>query len=288
MENMKEYTKFSQADELIKAIHLMNNRELKFLFYTMVKREKGKTIVKTNLTEIINYLNEENGGKQRKTYKKVINNILSKSVMSVQMKADRLTDDERELLGLDKNDMVVVSGSLLSAKMNVKSKEVIIEFKKEFIPLLDDLKYNHTWIIFEQMIKLKGMYSPRFYEFCKMILKDKSSYTYTWYIDNNSDKAPGIRTFLNITNKHKEWRDLKRKVIEPSIKEINEKCDDMNIEYEVLKNGYKRPAYAIKLKLTAIKFQRNNIKDKKLEESKKNIEFTDEVKNLEWWNFDEY
>lgn len=283
MQEQQINEKFSQADELIKSVHLMNNKELKFLFFSMAKRTEGQTQIKTDLTEIMNILENGTGGEQRKAYKKVINGIISKSAMTVQMKADRLSEEERKLLNLKLDDIVLVSGSLIRAKLNIKTNDVLIEFKKEFIPLLEDLKYNHTWIYLEQMCKLKGMYTPRFYEICKMLSKNNSNITFIWYINNKSEKMPSLRKFLNVENKHKEWRDLKRKVIEPSINEINEKCDDINIKYEPLKNGYKKPVYALKMEISS----RNTQKSKNSENISENNytidKFEEEIKNFKWW-----
>lgn len=74
--------KFCQADELIKSLHIMNNTELKFMFYALSKREIGETKITTTFDDVVNHLKFEYGGKQTRTYKKAIESIIQKSVMS--------------------------------------------------------------------------------------------------------------------------------------------------------------------------------------------------------------
>lgn len=239
-----ELEKFSQADELIKALHDMDNNELKFMFYALSQRQKGELEIKTTLNDILRKLNIDIGGNQVKLYQTVIRDIIKKSVLQVEMKAERLPNWEEQ--GYGKDDIIEVSGAIISAKRNTKTNDVTISFDSDFIPLLDDLKYNHTWIYIEQMAKLEGKYSPRLYEFCKMHLKDKSKTKFIWYLNDDSKKAPGLRQFLNLKNKYEDWRNLKRRVLDPAVAEINEKCSDMFISYNILKTKW---VYAIELTL---------------------------------------
>ena len=73
--------KFCQADELIKSLHIMNNTELKFMFYALSKREISETKITTTFDDVVNHLKFEYGGKQTRTYKKAIESIIQKSVM---------------------------------------------------------------------------------------------------------------------------------------------------------------------------------------------------------------
>lgn len=63
--------KFCQADELIKALHIMNNTELKFMFYALSKRKIGETTVQTTMTDLVKHLKIDWGGEQIKTYKRL-------------------------------------------------------------------------------------------------------------------------------------------------------------------------------------------------------------------------
>lgn len=285
MNTKENELKFSQANELIKAVHLMNNSELKFLFYALSIRQKNEVKIEVPFSQVLECLENSKGGNQEKKYKKVIESIISKSVLSVPMRADRLDTDLRKSLDAKNDDIIIVSGALLTSYINPMNNKVTMEFHEKFLPLLDELKYNHTWIYLEQVVKLKGKYSPRFYEFCKMILQTQSVTNFTWYLNNDSENMPNMRKFLSVENKFLEWRDLKRKVIEPSIKEINEKCSDVSLEYEPLKTSYKSAVYGIKMKIYKSSFIQNLNKNKdsdtqkeeQLEETKKASE-NNEVK----------
>lgn len=87
--------KFCQADELIKALHIMNNTELKFMFYALSKRKIGETTVQTTMTDLVKHLKIDWGGEQIKTYKKAIRTIIQKSVLTVEMTADRLSEADK-------------------------------------------------------------------------------------------------------------------------------------------------------------------------------------------------
>lgn len=308
IEKNKE-NRFSQADELVKAFHDMNNHELKFMFFALSQREINQDEYRTNMAEILEKLRLKRGGNQLRTYKTVVHNIIKKSVLTVRTTAKRLYDNDRlKELNYEPDDIIAVSGALMSAELNEKTGDVLIKFDKQFFPLLDNLKYNHSWMYLEQASKLDGKYSVRFYDFCKMLLKDCEETTYIWYINGDSEKAPGLRNVLNIgynkktgEPKYKDWDNLKRRVIDPSVNEINEKCTDMYITYEILTNNF---VYAIKLTLNSNNKNIVDITDynviaddyeqvfcgnefsfieQKSLEKEMNQEFSEDVKNYNWW-----
>lgn len=293
----QETEKFSQADELIKAAHDMNNNELKFMFYALSRRKVGQLHIETTVKEVLKKLKKDDGGMQYETYMKVMKSIRTKSDMEVCMKASRLSEKKRKELHLNEDDVVIVAGNLINTITDVKNGKVIIDFKEEFLPLLDDLKNEHTWIYFEQVSKLDRKYSPRFYEFCKMRLKNHNKVSFIWYLNSGSESAPSMRNFLNIGNKYPDWRNFKRRVIDNSIEEINEQCTDISVIYEPLKNP---SVYAIKLTIFANKNEflsesQNGAQlslfekqEKEEEQYDTNEDFTEEIKNLNLFNFGGY
>ena len=63
MENQKKNElRFCQADELIKALHIMDNNELKFMFYALSERKLGDTKIETTFDEVLSKLKIEYGG----------------------------------------------------------------------------------------------------------------------------------------------------------------------------------------------------------------------------------
>lgn len=248
----KKDMKFCQADELIKALHIMNNTELKFMFYALSKRKLGDTAVQTNMADLFKCLKLDWGGEQIKTYKKVIESIIKKSVLTVEMPADRLSEADRRRLKKS-TDTVLVSGALMSAKVFNGVNDMVIElsFNKDFIPMLDDLKHDFTWIYLEQMARLNGKYSARLYEWCKMQLKAKDQCEFIWYLNTDSKEAPGIRQWLNVGDKYPDYRDFNKRILKPSFDEINERTSDIQVSFTPLRNGKRLPIYALHMNVSA-------------------------------------
>lgn len=269
MENQKKNElRFCQADELIKALHIMDNNELKFMFYALSERKLGDTKIETTFDEVLSKLKIEYGGKQTKIYKKAIESIIKKSVMTVEMTADRLPIESRGNLG--PNDTVLVSGALMGATLYPNNK-LEIEFFSKFIPMLDDLRHNYTWIYLEQIARLNGKYSPRIYEWLKMQLKDKDECNFIWYLDTDSKEAPGIRQWLNIGDKYSVWQDFKKRVIKPSLDEINECTSDIQVSFKPLRNGRRTPVYALDMHIES-KHKAAKIAQKKNKKKKDKVE----------------
>lgn len=248
----KKDMKFCQADELIKALHIMNNTELKFMFYALSKRKLGDTAVQTTMADLFKCLKLDWGGEQIKTYKKVIESIIKKSVLTVEMPADRLSEADR--IRLKKStDTVLVSGALMSAKVFNGVNDMVIElsFNKDFIPMLDDLKHDFTWIYLEQMARLNGKYSARLYEWCKMQLKAKDQCEFIWYLNTDSKEAPGIRQWLNVGDKYPDYRDFNKRILKPSFDEINKCTSDIQVSFTPLRSGKRLPIYALHMNVSA-------------------------------------
>lgn len=269
MENQKKNElRFCQADELIKALHIMDNNELKFMFYALSERKLGDTKIETTFDDVLSKLKIEYGGKQTKVYKKAIESIIRKSVMTVEMTADRLPIESRG--NLKPNETVLVSGALMGA-MLWPDNRLEIKFFPEFIPMLDDLRHNYTWIYLEQIARLNGKYSPRIYEWLKMQLKDKDECDFVWYLNSDSKQAPGIRQWLNLGDKYKEYKAFRRRVLAPSFDEINENTSDIKVSFKPLRNGARTPIYALDMHIEA-KHKANKIAQKKSKKKKDKVE----------------
>lgn len=217
--------KFKQSNTLIKLTHKMNTMELKLFFFACTVRNEGDEYIEVPFSTVVKKLNIEKGGKQYKTLCKTMQNVITASV-----------------IGVDIGDQTYIK-PIITAILNKKTRLVKIEFEKNFLFLLDNLKKNYTWIYLQEISKLDLKYSPRMYEFCKMLLgANYKSISFVWYLKD-------IRKFLDIYDKYPVWKDLRKYVIEPSIKEINEKSSDVSLTYDILKN---RAVYGIKLKIWAL------------------------------------
>lgn len=247
-----ENEKFRQSNQLIKLTHKMNTVELKLFFFACTVRNEGDEYIELPFSAIVKKMNIQEGGKQYKTLCNAMEQVITASIITVNIEGKTYIKP------------------IITAILDEKTRFVRIEFEKNFLFLLDNLKNNYTWIYLQEISKLDLKYSPRIYEFCKMILGGNyKSVCYIWYLRD-------IRSFLDIKDKYSVWKDLNKKVLKPAIKEINEKSSDVSLEYSILKN---KAVYAIELKIWALP----NIPKEKVIENEK-MEVPEEIKNLEWWN----
>lgn len=105
-------------------------------------------------------------------------------------------------------------------------KRVVIFFSPQIVPYLVNLKANFTQYLRSDISSVSGAYTIRFYE---LICQYKT-------IGKREVSISDLRFMLNIGNKYPLFSDFRRWVIEPSIKEINEKTP-MQVSYEQKKKG---------------------------------------------------
>jgi plasmid replication initiation protein len=96
----------------------------------------------------------------------------------------------------------------------------------KLVPYLLQLKEQFTTIALEQAMILDGFYTGRVYD---LLVQFRS-------IGKRTLTDAFIRDRFQITDKYKQFRDLRLYVIDPAVKEINEKTD-LHIEYDLVKKG---------------------------------------------------
>ena len=96
----------------------------------------------------------------------------------------------------------------------------------EIAPYLFDLQERFTQYELYQTLALKGAYSIALYELWK-------SHSFKEKIVISMDD---LRTYLSIADKYKDYRDFKKRVIEPAVEEVNQ-YTDLNIKWEPYKQG---------------------------------------------------
>ncbi len=106
------------------------------------------------------------------------------------------------------------------------SGRVTIEISKNMIPYLYNLYNNFVSYHLYWILALSSTYSIRFYELL-------SSYL---FIGKKEFKIDEVRKIMDCQNKHKGFKELKKKVIEPSIQQINE-FTNLTVEYITIKSG---------------------------------------------------
>ena len=115
-----------------------------------------------------------------------------------------------------------------------------VVFDSRILPLLSELKSNFTQFLIDDVAGFSSVYSFRFYQ---MMMQFKS----TGYCKISLDD---LRFSLALFDKYQATKDLKKRVIDTAVNEINEKTP-YKVSYELLKSGRKFTHLELKFKLKA-------------------------------------
>lgn len=99
---------------------------------------------------------------------------------------------------------------------------------KSLTPFLVQLRSRYTKYSLSEILKLNSKAAIRLFEICQSQL-----YKGFFVIDIDQFKK-----LLDITDKYNDYRDLRKRIIEPSIKEINS-LTCITVSYEPIKSGKK-------------------------------------------------
>lgn len=140
------------------------------------------------------------------------------------------------------------------------STVAFIRFSKPILPFLSNLKAEFTKYLESDIVGMSSPYSIRFYE---LIMQYRS-------VGHREISLEDLRWMFQLQNKYPVWADLKKRVIEQAIKEINEHSP-YNLTIEPKRTGRK-------ITSIILKFQ-----DKKLlkiqKESPNNARFKTQIKS---------
>ena len=152
----------------------------------------------------------------------------------------------------------------ISSKTSVTSNQSVqIRFTADIAPFLSNLKGSFTKYKFLNITGMSSVFSIRIYEWM-MQWKIKKSVTVS--IEQLKDR-------LQIIDKYPAFANLKQKVIDVAIAEINE-LTDINISYELIKSGKK----VVSVKFT-FEFKEGKNADVEIKQSIKDV-FNDIKKGL--------
>jgi plasmid replication initiation protein len=125
-----------------------------------------------------------------------------------------------------------------AADYKIEKGIISLSFHPHLKPFFLQLKRNFTKIDITDIMGLQSAHSVRIYE----ILKQKE------YIGNRVISIKDIRDYCGISEeKYQQVHDLKRKVLDISRREINEKTD-IEISYSMIKDGRKYVAVSFDIK----------------------------------------
>lgn len=136
-----------------------------------------------------------------------------------------------------------------------------VMFSAEVLPLLSDLTANFTQFLARDVAGFGSVYSFRIYQ---LIMRYKS----TGYVKISLDD---LRFMLVLKNKYPATKDLKVRVIDTAINEINKKSP-YQISYEMIKKGRKFVAVEFKFELKA----------KAMEDKKKKGDTERDPNTIDW------
>ena len=103
---------------------------------------------------------------------------------------------------------------------------ITLGLSKHLTPYLIELKRDFTRYELINILTLKSKYSIRLYELLKSYLWQGG-----WQV-----QVKELREILEVNNKYPEFKDFKKKVLQPTIEEIN-KYTDLQVEMQTLKTS---------------------------------------------------
>ena len=154
--------------------------------------------------------------------------------LSIELKESRLKDLAVNIL---KKPLLIKEGINWIAcnwfsSFKYYGGEARIEFKisDDLVPYLLKLKEKFTTYSLEVAIQFQGKYTTRFYEFCMQVRnQDKKEIGF---------ELDFLYELLQLPKSLKVFADFKKRVLDPSINEINEKTE-IKASYEAIKTGRK-------------------------------------------------
>jgi len=92
---------------------------------------------------------------------------------------------------------------------------IALRFSKDILPFISNVKANFTQYMLSEISKMQGAYSVRVYE---LLVQYKTT-------GERSISIEDFRFMLDLGTRYKQFNDLLKRVIEPSVDEINEQSD---------------------------------------------------------------
>lgn len=130
-----------------------------------------------------------------------------------------------------------------------------IVFDSRILPLLSELKANFTQFLLDDVAGFSSIYSFRFYQ---MMMQFRS----TGYCKISLDD---LRYTLALFDKYQATKDLKKRVIDTAINEINEKSP-YSVTYELIKQGRKFTHLELRFKKKEVEKSKTNHDENKVDE----------------------
>lgn len=215
MSKQKELTVYKRDDMIQKSRLDLTLREQRLVLYAISKIKQGDTVdtlYELNIREIYNIVGAKDESYTR--IKKIAQSLSDKSWWVI------LDDNSESLVRWFSVFRIVPDTDTIRLK-----------FHEDVMPFLFELLKQHKYYTsygLSDVLPMRRQSSPRLYEILKSYSKNNSE----WYFD-----LERIKYLLNCQH-YDRWVDLKRRVIDPAMQEINE-LTNMIVNYEPVTKGRK-------------------------------------------------
>lgn len=244
---LAEVGSFKKSNVLISSKYKSTVMENKILAVSMsrIKIEEGRPIAKLTVSDFKHMVDGNNGSFYQKIKR------AAKSMSGRQM----FIEDK------ENNSFMLIN---LIGKVEYKDGTMTIKFEPDLKEYLVDLQKNYTTLNIEMMMSLESQYGFRLYELLKSRayvpkgVHDTGLYKMVFglselkvtigIVNTQTDavskalqtKNPDFDNIVNniaLEKSFKTWYDFKKRVLEPSIAEINEKTD-LHVEFIPIGRGH--------------------------------------------------
>lgn len=159
-----------------------------------------------------------------------------KNYLNIKNALSRLADNA---FWLEENGEEFYFQWIVTPRIKKQSGKVVIKISDDVMPYLLNLQERFTSYELYQILALKGSYSIALYELLK-------SYAFRKTIILSIED---LKQYFGITEKYKEYKSFRRKVIEPAIEEINN-FTDLDVQWNPIRAGrfYKSIEFKIEVK----------------------------------------
>lgn len=204
-----------KSNDLILKTHynltLIEMKLVSYLISKIVAEDKDVKTVNISIKDFCKLTNIEPKGNN---YEQIRNSIKSLKTKSWWIMLD--------------NDTELLYSWLDFAIIRKNTGNIEICLSKSLTPFLTQLKSRYTKYRLSEVLKLKSRASIRMYEIL-------ASQLYKGFFTIEIDQ---FKKLLDIKDKYSDYRDLRKRIIEPSIKEIND-LTCIYVQYEPIKSGRK-------------------------------------------------
>ena len=208
-----------KSNQVIEASYTLTTIEQRLILSAIAQVPKGEEISDDVLYPLTTKNLVKLGGDEKashKEFKDAVNRLYERSIV--------LRDG-------DESD----SFRWIQEKVFKGSTIAFIRFSKPILPFLSNLKAEFTKYLESDIVGMSSPYSIRFYE---LIMQYRS-------IGHREISLEDLRWMFQLQNKYPVWADLKKRVIEQAIKEINEHSP-YNLTIEPKRTGRKITSIVLK------------------------------------------